>query len=115
MNLVDLAGSEKANQTGATGERLKEGILINQSLSTLGKVIKTLADHSMSKNLKDVVVYRESELTKILQNSLGGNSKTIMICSLSPADINYEETLSTLRYANSAKQIKNKAVVNENA
>jgi len=69
----------------------------------------------MGKNLKTVVVYRNSELTKILQNSLGGNSKTIMICSLSPADINYEETLSTLRYADRAKQIKNKAVVNENA
>ncbi|PIK46734.1 putative kinesin-like protein KIF28P [Apostichopus japonicus] len=110
-NLVDLAGSERAESTGATGDRLKEGAAINQSLSSLGNCIAALADKSKGKNVK--VPYRDSVLTKLLKNALGGNSKTIMIAALSPADINYEETLSTLRYADRAKQIKNVAVVNE--
>ncbi|XP_066281577.1 kinesin-like protein KIF28P [Branchiostoma lanceolatum] len=112
INLVDLAGSERASSTGATGDRLKEGSAINQSLSTLGNVISALADNSSGKK-KVMVPYRNSVLTKLLQNALGGNSKTIMIAALSPADINYEETLSTLRYADRAKKIKNNAVVNE--
>ncbi|XP_064640023.1 kinesin-like protein KIF28 isoform X2 [Lineus longissimus] len=113
MNLVDLAGSERADSTGATGDRLKEGANINKSLSALGNVISALADLSMGKK-KVLVPYRDSVLTKLLQNALGGNSKTIMIAALSPADINYDETLGTLRYADRAKKIKNKAVVNEN-
>ncbi|XP_065676074.1 kinesin-like protein KIF28 [Hydra vulgaris] len=113
INLVDLAGSERADSTGATGDRLKEGANINKSLSSLGNVISALADLSMGKK-KVLVPYRDSVLTKLLQNALGGNSKTIMIAALSPADINYDETLGTLRYADRAKKIKNKAVVNEN-
>nr|CAB3259099.1 kinesin-like protein KIF28P [Phallusia mammillata] len=113
INLVDLAGSERADSTGATGDRLKEGANINKSLSALGNVISALADLSLGKK-KVVVPYRDSVLTKLLMNALGGNSKTIMIAALSPADINYDETLSTLRYADRAKKIKNKAVVNEN-
>ncbi|XP_071941853.1 kinesin-like protein KIF28P [Antedon mediterranea] len=111
INLVDLAGSERADSTGATGDRLKEGAAINQSLSALGNVIAALADASSGKRVK--VPYRDSVLTRLLKNALGGNSKTIMIAALSPADINYDETLSTLRYADRAKQIKTKAVVNE--
>ncbi|XP_061187944.1 kinesin-like protein KIF28P [Saccostrea echinata] len=112
VNLVDLAGSERAESTGATGDRLKEGSAINQSLSTLGNVISALADQSQGKK-KVVVPYRDSVLTKLLQNALGGNSKTIMIAALSPADINYDETLSTLRFADRAKAIKTTATVNE--
>ncbi|XP_070571376.1 kinesin-like protein KIF28P isoform X2 [Ptychodera flava] len=112
MNLVDLAGSERADSTGATGDRLKEGSAINQSLSTLGNVISALADQATGKK-KVLVPYRDSVLTKLLQGALGGNSKTIMIAALSPADINYDETLSTLRYADRAKKIQNKAVINE--
>ena len=113
INLVDLAGSEKAGQTGATGDRLKEGCAINKSLTVLGTVIEKLADKSTGKNPNVVVPYREAALTRILSNALGGNSKTVMICALSPASSNYEETLSTLRYADRAKKIKNHAVVNE--
>ncbi|ESO83557.1 hypothetical protein LOTGIDRAFT_236567, partial [Lottia gigantea] len=112
INLVDLAGSERANSTGATGDRLKEGAAINQSLSSLGNVIRALADISGGKK-KVIVPYRDSVLTKLLQSALGGNSRTIMIAALSPADINYDETLSTLRYADRAKKIQNNAVVNE--
>jgi len=115
INLVDLAGSEKAGQTGATGDRLKEGCAINKSLTVLGQVISVLADKSSGKEKGTVVPYRDSALTRILQNALGGNSKTIMICALSPASSNYEETLSTLRYADRAKRIQNKAVINESA
>ncbi|XP_013392684.1 kinesin-like protein KIF28P [Lingula anatina] len=111
VNLVDLAGSERADSTGATGDRLKEGAAINQSLSSLGNVISALAEKSSGKNTR--VPYRNSVLTMLLKNALGGNSKTIMIAALSPADINYDETLSTLRYADRAKQIKTKATVNE--
>lgn len=113
INLVDLAGSERANSTKATGDRLKEGCNINKSLLVLGNVINTLADKALGKKKDVLPPYRDSALTRILQNALGGNSKTVMICALSPADINYEETLSTLRYADRAKKIQNKAVVNE--
>ena len=113
--MVDLAGSEKAGQTGAEGARLKEGCAINKSLTVLGTCISVLADKAMGKGKKDIVPYRDSALTRILQNALGGNSKTIMICAISPASMNYEETLSTLRYADRAKKIVNKAVVNESA
>lgn len=115
INLVDLAGSEKAGQTGAEGQRLKEGCAINKSLTVLGTCISVLADKAMGKEKKTVVPYRDSALTRILQNALGGNSKTIMICAISPASINYEESVSTLRYADRAKKIQNKAVVNESA
>ncbi|KAF8628160.1 hypothetical protein AX17_006030 [Amanita inopinata Kibby_2008] len=118
ISLVDLAGSERANSTGATGQRLKEGANINKSLTTLGKVISALAVASAAEGKKgkkgkadEFVPYRDSVLTWLLKDSLGGNSKTAMIAAISPAD--YEETLSTLRYADQAKKIKNKAVVNE--
>ncbi len=139
INLVDLAGSERANSTGATGQRLKEGANINKSLTTLGKVISALAAASMAEGKKgkkgkgeDFVPYRDSVraisplkhlrklnallwqvLTWLLKDRLGGNSKTAMIAAISPADVQYEETLSTLRYADQAKKIKNKAVINE--
>ncbi|KAK4203795.1 putative kinesin-like protein unc-104 [Triangularia verruculosa] len=118
ISLVDLAGSERATSTGATGARLKEGAEINRSLSTLGRVIAALADLSTGKKKKGAsgqVPYRDSVLTWLLKDSLGGNSMTAMIAAVSPADINYDETLSTLRYADSAKRIKNHAVVNEDA
>ena len=111
INLVDLAGSERQEKTGATGQRLKEAVGINQSLTTLGQVISILADNAEGAN--KFVPYRKASLTRILQNALGGNSQTIMICALSPATDNYEETLSTLRYADRAKKIKNKPIVNE--
>ena len=111
INLVDLAGSERASKTGATGDTLKEGSNINKSLSTLGRVITTLAKRASGS--KDVVPYRESSLTRILQNALGGNSKTTMIAAISPATFNVEETISTLRYADQVKSIKNQAIVNE--
>ncbi|KAI9798952.1 MAG: kinesin-like protein Klp8 [Piccolia ochrophora] len=114
ISLVDLAGSERATSTGATGARLKEGAEINRSLSTLGRVIASLADISSGKKKNmSMVPYRDSVLTWLLKDSLGGNSMTAMIAAISPADINFEETLSTLRYADSAKRIKNHAVVNE--
>lgn len=115
ISLVDLAGSERANSTGATGARLKEGAEINRSLSTLGRVIAALAEFSSAKGkkAKPQVPYRDSVLTWLLKDSLGGNSMTAMIAAISPADINWDETLSTLRYADSAKRIKNHAVVNE--
>lgn len=118
ISLVDLAGSERATSTGATGARLKEGAEINRSLSTLGRVIAALADLSTGTKKKkgaSQVPYRDSVLTWLLKDSLGGNSMTAMIAAISPADINYEETLSTLRYADSAKRIKNHAVINEDA
>lgn len=115
IHLVDLAGSERCNATGATGQRLKEGGHINKSLVTLGSVISALAEQSQSTNLKKSVYipYRDSILTWLLKDSLGGNSKTIMIAAISPADCNYSETLSTLRYANRAKNIINKPTINE--
>ncbi|CAF3662340.1 unnamed protein product [Adineta steineri] len=114
INLVDLAGSERNSSTGATGDRLKESTNINKSLSTLGNVISALADISSGSKRKIVVPYRESVLTKLLQNALGGNSKTVMIAALSPADVNFDETLGTLRFADRVKRIKNTVVVNEN-
>ncbi|KAF1551268.1 Kinesin-like protein KIF16B, partial [Eudyptes schlegeli] len=119
IHLVDLAGSERADATGATGVRLKEGGNINKSLVTLGNVISALADLSqdatnpLSKKKQVFVPYRDSVLTWLLKDSLGGNSKTIMIATISPADVNYGETLSTLRYANRAKNIINKPTINE--
>ncbi|XP_062889416.1 kinesin-like protein KIF1B isoform X1 [Mobula hypostoma] len=119
ISLVDLAGSERADSTGAKGTRLKEGANINKSLTTLGKVISALAevDNAPSKNKKkkksDFIPYRDSVLTWLLRENLGGNSRTAMVAALSPADINYDETLSTLRYADRAKQIKCNAVINE--
>lgn len=108
LNLVDLAGSERQSKTGATGERLKEATKINLSLSALGNVISALVD-SRCKHIP----YRDSKLTRLLQDSLGGNTKTLMVACVSPADNNYDETLSTLRYANRAKNIKNKPRINE--
>lgn len=117
ISLVDLAGSERADSTGAKGTRLKEGANINKSLTTLGKVISALAEIAATKKKKkaDFIPYRDSVLTWLLRENLGGNSKTAMIAAISPADINYDETLSTLRYADRAKQIVCKAVVNEDA
>lgn len=108
LNLVDLAGSERQSKTGATGERLKEATKINLSLSALGNVISALVDGRCKH-----IPYRDSKLTRLLQDSLGGNTKTLMVACLSPADNNYDETLSTLRYANRAKNIKNKPHINE--
>ncbi|KAG9281568.1 kinesin-like protein KIF1C, partial [Astyanax mexicanus] len=114
ISLVDLAGSERADSSGAKGMRLKEGANINKSLTTLGKVISALADMQSTKKRKsDFIPYRDSVLTWLLRENLGGNSRTAMIAALSPADINYEETLSTLRYADRAKQIRCNAVINE--
>lgn len=115
IHLVDLAGSERADSTGATGKRLKEGAHINKSLVTLGSVISALAEISSDNGQKKslFIPYRDSVLTWLLKDSLGGNSKTIMIAAISPADCNYGETLSTLRYANRAKNIINKPTVNE--
>ncbi|XP_063490044.1 kinesin-like protein KIF16B isoform X27 [Symphalangus syndactylus] len=121
IHLVDLAGSERADATGATGVRLKEGGNINKSLVTLGNVISALADlsqdtaNTLAKKKQVFVPYRDSVLTWLLKDSLGGNSKTIMIATISPADVNYGETLSTLRYANRAKNIINKPTINEDA
>nr|CCC94840.1 unnamed protein product [Trypanosoma congolense IL3000] len=115
VNLVDLAGSERAKSTGAEGGTLREGANINKSLTVLGQVISALADMGKSKgeNLaRKHVPYRDSTLTFILKESLGGNSKTFMLSTLSPAAANYDETLSTLRYADRAKSIVTRAVVN---
>ncbi|XP_037309115.2 kinesin-like protein KIF13A isoform X2 [Pungitius pungitius] len=113
LSLVDLAGSERVSKTGAAGERLKEGSNINKSLTTLGCVISALADQSAGKGKAKFVPYRDSVLTWLLKDNLGGNSKTAMIATVSPSADNYEETLSTLRYADRAKRIVNHAVVNE--
>lgn len=124
MRLVDLAGSERANRTEATGARLREGSNINQSLTTLGRVIAALADPkrqraqarglaNQTKRRGEVVPYRDSVLTWLLKDSLGGNSKTAMVACISPTD--YEETLSTLRYADQAKKIRTRAHVNQDA
>ncbi|CAF1458254.1 unnamed protein product, partial [Rotaria sordida] len=108
LNLVDLAGSERQSKTHAEGERLREATRINLSLSALGNVISALVD-GRSKHIP----YRDSKLTRLLQDSLGGNTKTLMVACISPAHDNYDETLSTLRYANRAKNIKNKPRINE--
>ncbi|KAI1452143.1 P-loop containing nucleoside triphosphate hydrolase protein [Annulohypoxylon moriforme] len=117
IRLVDLAGSERAKSTEATGARLREGSNINKSLTTLGRVIAALADPKSARGSgkqrsRDIVPYRDSILTWLLKDSLGGNSKTAMIACISPSD--YEETLSTLRYADQAKRIRTRAVVNQN-
>lgn len=111
FHLVDLAGSERAKRTGADGLRLKEGIHINKGLLALGNVISALGDEKKRKD-GGHVPYRDSKLTRLLQDSLGGNSKTIMIACISPADSNAEETINTLKYANRARNIQNKAVIN---
>mmetsp|Transcript_12810 Transcript_12810/g.33988 ORF Transcript_12810/g.33988 Transcript_12810/m.33988 type:complete len:804 (+) Transcript_12810:279-2690(+) len=108
LNLVDLAGSERQSKTGATGDRLKEGIKINLSLTALGNVISALVDGKSGH-----IPYRDSKLTRLLQDSLGGNTKTVMVANIGPADWNYDETMSTLRYANRAKNIQNKPRINE--
>uniref|UniRef100_A0A0K8RTR9 Kinesin-like protein n=1 Tax=Crotalus horridus TaxID=35024 RepID=A0A0K8RTR9_CROHD len=108
LNLVDLAGSERQSKTGAQGERLKEATKINLSLSALGNVISALVDGKSTH-----IPYRDSKLTRLLQDSLGGNAKTVMVANIGPASYNVEETLTTLRYANRAKNIKNKPRVNE--
>ena len=108
LNMVDLAGSERQAKTGSTGDRLKEATKINLSLSALGNVISALVDGKSSH-----IPYRDSKLTRLLQDSLGGNTKTVMIANLGPADYNFDETMSTLRYANRAKNIKNKPKINE--
>ncbi|XP_052471313.1 kinesin-like protein KIF1A isoform X8 [Carassius gibelio] len=120
ISLVDLAGSERADSTGAKGTRLKEGANINKSLTTLGKVISGLAEmdcapnkNKKKKKVESFIPYRDSVLTWLLRENLGGNSRTAMVAALSPADINYDETLSTLRYADRAKQIRCNAVINE--
>eukprot|EP00967_Tisochrysis_lutea_P072369 scaffold96392_cov23-Tisochrysis_lutea.AAC.1 len=112
--LVDLAGSERAESTGATGARLQEGIEINVSLSALGNVISALAEKANNPRKKVFVPYRSHVLTELLQSALGGNSKTVMVAAVSPANINYDESLSTLRYADRAKQIKVVVEVMEN-
>ncbi|XP_021301205.1 kinesin-like protein KIN-4A isoform X2 [Herrania umbratica] len=111
LHLVDLAGSERAKRTGSDGLRLKEGIHINRGLLALGNVISALGDEKKRKEGMHVP-YRDSKLTRLLQDSLGGNSKTVMIACISPADINAEESLNTLKYANRARNIQNKPVVN---
>ncbi|KAF3339700.1 chromosome-associated kinesin KIF4 [Carex littledalei] len=113
LHLVDLAGSESAKRTGADGLRLKEGININKGLLALGNVISALSDEKKCKE-GAFVPYRDSKLTRLLQDSLGGNSKTVMIACISPADSNAEETINTLKYANRARNIRNKAVINRN-
>ena len=118
ISLVDLAGSERSSATGATGARLKEGAAINKSLSALGNCIAALAERSSTRGEggggggSKVIPYRDSTLTLLLKESLGGNAKTVMIAALSPAAVNYEETLSTLRYADRARRIKGSATVN---
>lgn len=108
LNMVDLAGSERQTKTGATGERLKEATKINLSLSALGNVISALVDGKSTH-----VPYRDSKLTRLLQDSLGGNARTVMVANIGPASYNFEETITTLRYANRAKNIKNKPKINE--
>ena len=110
FHFVDLAGSERAKRTGAQGATLKEGIEINKGLLSLGNVISALGDDQ--KKGKVFVPYRDSKLTRMLQDSLGGNSKTLMICCVSPASCNFNESLNALRYANRARNIKNKPIIN---
>lgn len=109
MNLVDLAGSERVRVTGATGKRLEECKKINQSLSALGNVIAALTDPK----LRNHIPYRDSKLTRILEDSLGGNCKTTMMAMISPAYDSFSESLSTLLFANRAKKVKNEARINE--
>ena len=108
MNLVDLAGSERAGQTGAEGIRLKEGGHINKSLLALSSVIQKLYEGNDSH-----IPYRDSKLTRILQPSLGGNAKTAIICTITPASRHFEDSLSTLKFASRAKAVRNKPEINE--
>ena len=112
ITFVDLAGSERLKKTGATGKTRKEGIDINRGLLALGNVINALGD---DRRRVGHVNYRDSKLTRILQDSLGGNSRTLFVACVSPSDTNAEETLNTLRYANRARRIQNKSVVNRNS
>lgn len=116
--MVDLAGSERAKETGAEGMRLKEASMINKSLTTLGAVINDLAEMSSNDNKSNNkhqkhIRYRESKLTYLLKDSLGGNSKTVMICNVNPHIYALKETKTTLQFAQRAKMIKNSAIVNE--
>merc|ERR1712194_326089 len=113
FHFVDLAGSECQKQTGATGDRLKEASNINKSLTVLGGVINSLVEVAEGK--KVFIRYRDSKLTHLLKDSLGGNSKTCIIANISPASVSFSETLSTLKFAARAKMIKNNASVNEEA
>ncbi|KAI0345257.1 kinesin-domain-containing protein [Trametopsis cervina] len=114
FHFVDLAGSERLKRTAAAGERIKEGISINSGLLALGNVISALGDPSRAKsNTASYIPYRDSKLTRLLQDSLGGNAHTLMIACVSPAEWNANETVNTLKYANRARNIKNRAVVNE--
>ncbi|KAJ3567010.1 hypothetical protein NP233_g6634 [Leucocoprinus birnbaumii] len=114
FHFVDLAGSERLKRTAAVGERIKEGISINSGLLALGNVISALGDPSRAKsNTATHIPYRDSKLTRLLQDSLGGNAHTLMIACVSPAEWNAGETINTLKYANRARNIKNRAVVNE--
>ena len=112
MAMIDLAGSERVASTGATGDRLKEGATINKSLTNLGRVIHALARASSGKK-GDMPPFRDSQLTWLLKDSLAGNSRTTMVAALSPADVNADETLSTLRFADSAKKVRTKVTINE--
>lgn len=106
FHIVDLAGSERCKETGAVGERFKEATMINKSLTTLGQVINELADTQETKKLKHIR-YRDSKLTYLLKDSLGGNSQTVMICNVNPHFEAFKETRSTLQFAQRAKLIKN--------
>ena len=112
FHFVDLAGSERLKRTGATGDRAKEGISINSGLLALGNVISALGDKSKKSSH---VPYRDSKITRLLQDSLGGNSRTIMIACISPSDSDFMETLNTLKYANRARNIKNKVTKNQDS
>eukprot|EP00747_Dinoflagellata_sp_TGD_P091079 gnl/TRDRNA2_/TRDRNA2_164934_c2_seq1.p1 gnl/TRDRNA2_/TRDRNA2_164934_c2~~gnl/TRDRNA2_/TRDRNA2_164934_c2_seq1.p1 ORF type:complete len:186 (+),score=24.78 gnl/TRDRNA2_/TRDRNA2_164934_c2_seq1:2-559(+) len=115
LHLVDLAGSERQKAANATGDRLREGVQINLALSALGNVIYSLTrltDPASPGKTRRHIPYRDSKLTRLLQDSLGGNAYTVMICNLSPAKTNADETLSTLRFAERAKKIENKAIIN---
>ena len=109
FHFVDLAGSERSKKTGAVGSTFKEGININKSLLALGNVISALSEEGKKNNF---IPYRDSKLTRLLQDSLGGNSRTSMIACVSPAEYNFDETLSTLNYASRARKIQNKPKVN---
>jgi hypothetical protein len=111
FHFVDLAGSERAKRTGAEGQRMKEGIDINKGLLALGNVISALGDDN-KRGKNTFIPYRDSKLTRILKDSLGGNSKTLMICCVSPSSLNFNESVNALRYANRARNIKNKPIVN---
>jgi|LakMenE01Jun11ns_1017448.scaffolds.fasta_scaffold9406693_1 hypothetical protein len=114
INLVDLAGSEKQSQAKTEGKLLDEGIAINSSLTALGNVIEALADLATGKAKPGAVIpYRDSVLTQILKQALGGNSSTIMVAAIRPGHTYYDETINTLRYADRAKKIKNKPTINE--